>query len=201
MRKRSSKMKKKHAIITRCISKIDDENNKNNYSMMLSLFFWFSSLIKRDWTFIKKNVIMWSIYVIIKNLNNQYRRSQIRSSFVFLKKISIIKIGKKHSNKIKWQIYHKTMNVIIKRKWLKFQANMYSLSNFNINFRNIILQRYYSNELNILCANEFIKKCYSIIIDFMTNYEEQVIITRINNEKHCSICQMFLNCRENLKNK
>ena len=109
MQKRLSRMKRKHAFMTKCILKIDDENSKNNCSMTRSLFFWFFFIDKTTLNIYKKNVFMWSIYVIIENLNNHCRRNQIRSFFVFLSEIFIVKIDKKHSNKIKSQIYHTTI--------------------------------------------------------------------------------------------
>ena len=51
----------------------------------------------------------------------------------------------------------------------------------------------------MLCANEYIRKYFSIIVDFMTNYKKQIIITNVKNDKYCFICQMFSDNRENLK--
>jgi len=35
------------------------------------------------------------------------------------------------------------------------------------------------NDISVLCANNKIKQCYSIIVEFMMNYEKQVLITDI----------------------
>ena len=74
-----------------------------------------------------------------------------------------------------------------------------SVTNFNL--RDIALQQYYSDGLDILCADGFTRKCYPTIAGFMADYEEQVVITGIKNGKHCSMCQVPPDCRENLRDK
>ena len=64
----------------------------------------------------KGDVAMWPVYVTIGNLDSQCRRSQIRPSFVLLGEIPIVKVGKEHAEKLKSQIYHKAMDVILERK-------------------------------------------------------------------------------------
>ncbi len=54
------------------------------------------------------------------------------------------------------------------------------------------------NDISVLCANNKIRQCYSIIIEFMMNYEKQVLITDIKMNQQCSICQVSFHERENL---
>ena len=51
----------------------------------------------------------------------------------------------------------------------------------------------------MLCANEYIKKCFSIIANIMIDYEKQILIIDVKNDKHCSICQMHSHNRNKLK--
>ena len=54
------------------------------------------------------------------------------------------------------------------------------------------------NDISVLCADNKIRQCYSIIIEFMMNYEKQVLITDIKMNQQCSICQVSFHERENL---
>jgi hypothetical protein len=53
----------------------------------------------------------------------------------------------------------------------------------------------------IRCVDARIRRYVSIIIDFICDYKEQILITDIKNEQQCSIYQMFFDERENLKKK
>ncbi len=54
------------------------------------------------------------------------------------------------------------------------------------------------NDISVLCINNKIRQCYSIIIKFMMNYEKQVLITNIKMNQQCFICQVSSHERENL---
>ncbi len=56
----------------------------------------------------------------------------------------------------------------------------------------------FRNDISVLCANNKIRQCYSIIIEFMMNYEKQVLIVNIKMNQQCSICQVSFHERENL---
>ena len=51
----------------------------------------------------------------------------------------------------------------------------------------------------MLCANEYTKKCFSIIANIMIDYEEQILIIDVKNDKHCSMCQMHSHNRNRLR--
>ena len=53
----------------------------------------------------------------------------------------------------------------------------------------------------VFCADGFYRQCHPIIAGFMVNYEEQVLITGIKSNNHCSICQVPPDKRENLHEK
>ncbi len=61
-----------------------------------------------------------------------------------------------------------------------------------------IIQVMFRNDIFILCMNNKIKQCYSIIIEFMMNYEKQVLITDIKINQQCFICQVSSHERKNL---
>lgn len=50
----------------------------------------------------------------------------------------------------------------------------------------------------MLCADGYTRHCYPIIAGFMVDYEEQVLITGVKSGRHCSICQVPPDERENL---
>ncbi len=54
------------------------------------------------------------------------------------------------------------------------------------------------NDISVLCVNNKIKQCYSIIVEFMMNYEKQVLITDIKMNQQCFICQVSSHERKNL---
>src|SRR6266436_3093147 len=50
----------------------------------------------------------------------------------------------------------------------------------------------------VKCADGHHRQCHPIIAGFMTDYEEQVLITGIKKAQHCSICTVPPHERENL---
>jgi hypothetical protein len=54
------------------------------------------------------------------------------------------------------------------------------------------------NDISVLCMNNKIKQCYSIIIEFMMNYKKQVLITDVKMNQHCFIYQVSSHNRKNL---
>jgi hypothetical protein len=50
----------------------------------------------------------------------------------------------------------------------------------------------------VKCADGHHRQCYPIIAGFMTDYEEQVLITGIKKAQHCSVCTVPPHERENL---
>ncbi len=61
-----------------------------------------------------------------------------------------------------------------------------------------IIEAMFRNDISVLCINNKIKQCYSIIIKFMMNYKKQVLITDIKMNQQCFICQVSSHERENL---
>ena len=71
---------------------------------------------------------LWSVYMIIDNLDRTTRRSQFRFSLVLVDLILIVKIEKKHKKYLQAKIYHWAMKIIFKRVFLyyllcSFQTN------------------------------------------------------------------------------
>ena len=52
--------------------------------------------------------------------------------------------------------------------------------------------------MNIRCVDDYIKRCHLIIDEFMINYKKQVFIIDIKMNKHCNICKIRSNERQNL---
>jgi hypothetical protein len=61
-----------------------------------------------------------------------------------------------------------------------------------------IIEAMFRNDISVLYANNKIRQCYSIIIEFMMNYEKQVLIIDIKMNQQCSIYQVSSHKRENL---
>ena len=51
----------------------------------------------------------------------------------------------------------------------------------------------------MLCANEYTRKCFSIIANIMIDYEKQILIIDVKSDKHCSMCQMHSHNRNRLR--
>ena len=52
--------------------------------------------------------------------------------------------------------------------------------------------------MRILYADNAERLCYPIIAGIMADYEEQVLITGVKNQRHCSMCKVPPNDRENI---
>jgi len=48
-------------------------------------------------------------------------------------------------------------------------------------------------------VNDYTQQCFSIIIEFIIDYEKQIIITRIKNEEQCTIYHVSSNQHDNLQ--
>ncbi len=58
-----------------------------------------------------------------------------------------------------------------------------------------------SNDMIVKCADFQYRRCYFILIDFIYDYEKQMIITDVKNDQHCIICQVSSKERKNLDDK
>lgn len=75
------------------------------------------------------------------------------------------------------------------------------LSNFNFEvYVNVTeaIEDLAVQDIDILCADDQIRRCYLIIASIMTDYSEQVLITEIKKNHHCSMCLVSFNKREDL---
>jgi len=63
-----------------------------------------------------------------------------------------------------------------------------------------MIEKVIKDDVNIICADNLTRKCHSIIIEFMMNYEEQILIMSIKKNQQCSIYQISSQKRENLMN-
>jgi len=61
-----------------------------------------------------------------------------------------------------------------------------------------MIEKVIKDDVNIVCIDDLTRKCHSIIVEFMMNYEEQILIMSIKKNQQCSICQIFSQKRENL---
>jgi hypothetical protein len=58
-----------------------------------------------------------------------------------------------------------------------------------------------SNDMIVRCVDSQYRRCYLILIDFICDYEKQVIIIDIKSDQHCIICQVSSKERKNLDDK
>ena len=59
-----------------------------------------------------------------------------------------------------------------------------------------VVEAMFRNNISVLCVNNKIRQCYSIIIEFIINYKKQVLITNIKMNQQCFICQVsFYECK------
>ncbi len=134
------------------------------------------------------------MYLTIDNLSRDLRRNQIRSNNLLMKFILIAHLN--DQNDVKTRIWHEILFFMLKRKSNIFYIQIEHLL---MKWLTIIKNLLQTKKMLIRCVNARIQWCVSIIIDFICDYEEQILITNIKNEQQCSIYQMSFDERENLK--
>ena len=65
----------------------------------------------------------------------------------------------------------------------------------NINFM-LIIKKWFLKKILMKYANEKTRKCFFIIINFICDYEKQMIIIDVKNNQHCIICRISFKKRE-----
>jgi hypothetical protein len=75
------------------------------------------------------------------------------------------------------------------------------MSNVNVFFFSIIKNCVQRKNVVIRCANERFRRCISLIANFVCNYEKQMLIIDVKNERHCIICRVSSKVRKNLQNR
>ncbi len=58
-----------------------------------------------------------------------------------------------------------------------------------------------SNDMIVKCVDFQYRRCYFILIDFICDYEKQMIIIDVKSDQHCIICQVSSKKRKNLDDK
>ncbi|KAI9840208.1 MAG: hypothetical protein M1837_001836 [Sclerophora amabilis] len=114
----------------------------------------------------------WPVYLTIGNLDRTTRRKQTRPGTVLL---GFLPIVSEKEEGLKSEVYHTAMGIILKP-----------------------LERHAKEGIPLRCADGCVRQCYPIIAGFMTDYEEQVLITYIKSGRQCAICQVPPHERENL---
>jgi hypothetical protein len=99
---------------------------------------------------------------------------------------------------VKTRIWHEILSFMLKHKLNIFRLQIEHLL---MKWLTIIKNLLQTKRMLIRCVNARIRRCVSIIIDFICDYEKQILITNIKNEQQCSICQMSFDKRENFKKK
>ncbi|KAI9750296.1 MAG: hypothetical protein M4579_006529 [Chaenotheca gracillima] len=115
---------------------------------------------------------VWPVYLSIGNLDRATRRKQTRPGTVLL---GFIPIVHEKEEGLKSEVYHAAMEIMLKE-----------------------VEEYSKDGVELECADGHVRRCYPIVAGFMTDYEEQVLITGIKSGRHCSICQVPPDERENL---
>ncbi len=99
-------------------------------------------------------------------------------------------------NDVKIRIWHEVLSFMLKRKSNIFRIQ---IDHLLMKWLTIIRNLLQTKKMLIRCVDARIRRCVLIIIDFICNYEEQILITNIKNKQQCSICQMSFDERENLR--
>jgi len=81
-----------------------------------------------------------------------------------------------------------TLSTILEHKQHHLFKNMFDIS---------MIKKVIKDDVDIVCADDFTRKCHSIIIEFMMNYEEQILIMSIKKNQQCFICQISFQKRKN----
>jgi hypothetical protein len=120
----------------------------------------------------------WFVYLIINNLNRDLRRNQTRFNNLLLRFISIAYLN--DQNDVKTRIWHEALFFMLKRKSNIFRIQIEFLL---MKWLTIIKNLLQTKKMLIRCVDARIRRCVSIIIDFICDYEEQILITDIKNEQ------------------
>lgn len=62
----------------------------------------------------------------------------------------------------------------------------------------IVLQRYYNEDIEMICTNGFKRCCYLILMSVIVDYKKQVLIIGIKVNMQCSIYLVPSQVQENL---
>ena len=143
----------------------------------------------------KLNVIsdvsqLWSIYMIIANLNDAIIRQRLRSSVILL---SLISISADEDN-MKTKFYHRSMKIMLCRKLTIFCETIDKLIFVIVS----TLKQYAISEISIRCADDKSRKYHSILVSISIDYSKLTLITSVKNKSHCSICMTSDKKFENL---
>jgi hypothetical protein len=72
------------------------------------------------------------------------------------------------------------------------------LSQFEHLLTSLVIKKFTLSEADLLCTDNYIQQCHSVIADFMIDYEKQIMIAEIKNNQQCSICRISSDKYENL---
>jgi len=135
------------------------------------------------------NKSLWPVYITIGNLNQKTCWQQNLSTNLLLGFIFNIK-------SIDYDIwsacYYKAIEEMLKCKCLiynKYEPCLTSL---------VALESLWYKGINMEYADGKIRQCYPVICRIMADYEEQVLITSVKSQQHCTICQVPPNRCKNL---
>ena len=66
----------------------------------------------------------------------------------------------------------------------------FHLSQFEHLLISLVIKKFTLSEVDLLCTNDYIQQCHSVIADFIIDYEKQIMIAEIKNDQQCSICRI-----------
>ena len=72
------------------------------------------------------------------------------------------------------------------------------LSQFEHLLTSLVIKKFTLSEADLLCTDDYIWWCHSVIADFMIDYEKQIMIAEIKNDQQCSICRIWSGKHKNL---
>ncbi len=74
----------------------------------------------------------------------------------------------------------------------------FHLSQFEHLLTSLVIKKFTLSEADLLCADDYIQQCHSMIADFMINYEKQIMIIEIKNDQQCLIYRISSDKHKNL---
>ncbi len=63
----------------------------------------------------------------------------------------------------------------------------------------LTLEKLTRRKFHVCYANNYTQQCFSIIVEFIIDYEKQITITKIKNKEQCTIYHVSLNQCNNLQ--
>ncbi|KAH6419758.1 hypothetical protein HBI59_238540 [Parastagonospora nodorum] len=113
------------------------------------------------------------VYVTIGNLSREARRRRSTPSTLLAKFIPTTKI---RDPLLKSQVYHYCIGKLLSHKFKHHYISLHTLKNAA------------KSRILLACADRRTRQCYPTICAILADYEEQVLLTSVKKNRHCTRC-------------